>query len=99
MTLGLNLAFIGKEIYTLLFIKQFGLFNRTQIMQLNNFTTHPKLGQNEPLDLGLICSCLSTAFFKQTNMGLLAIQILKDVHTFMCLLFCVLKFILKDKIN
>ena len=24
MTLGLNLAFIGKEIYTLLFIKQFG---------------------------------------------------------------------------
>ena len=61
-------------------------------MQLNNFTTHPKFGQNEPLDLGLICSCLSTAFFKQTNMGLLAIQIL------MCLLFCVLKFILKEKL-
>ena len=69
-------------------------------MQLNNFTTHPKFGQNEPLDLGLICSCLSTAFFKQTNMGLLAIQILKDVHVhiLMCLLFCVLKFILKDKL-
>ena len=68
------------------------------MMQLNNFTTHPKFGQNEPLDLGLICSCLSTAFFMQTNMGLLAIQILKDVHILMCLLFCVLKFILKDKL-
>ena len=68
-------------------------------MQLNNFTTHPKFGQNEPFDLGLICSSLmSTAFFKQTDMGLLAIQILKDAYTLMCLLFSVLKFILKDKL-
>ena len=48
MTIGLNLTFIGEEIYTLSFTKQFGLFNRIQTMQINIFTTHPIFGTNEP---------------------------------------------------
>ena len=58
MSLVMNLAFIGKEIYALLFIKQFNLFNRTQIMQLNNITHHTIFGQNQPLDFGLIFKIL-----------------------------------------
>ena len=68
-TIGLNLTFIGEEIYTLSFTKQFGRFNRIETMQLNIFTTHPIFGTNEPLDFELICICLSTALFKQINMG------------------------------
>ena len=54
MTMGLNLTFIGEEIYTLSFTKQFGRFNIIQTMQLNIFTTHPIFGTNEPLDFELI---------------------------------------------
>ena len=69
--------------YTLSLIKQFCSFNRVQTMQQNIFKPHPVFDKYEPLEFGLICSCL----FKANKYGFVCYMNTEQCRHMDCLFF------------